>query len=141
MAPRTLPNWIAKVAPVLTLLLVAFLAMPSDAATKKAAPKATGNPFEILKGYWTGGGTVTPVKGNPERVSCKVSTWSETTYDASGSVSGSAVGNTVHAVINGPKFSGRMSINVSGSSQTINIVQLDSNSGSYRSAASVALHR
>ena len=72
MAPRTLPNWIGKVAPVLTLLLVAFLAMPSDAATKKAAPKATGNPFDILKGYWTGGGTVTPVKGNPERVSCKV---------------------------------------------------------------------
>jgi hypothetical protein len=177
MAPRTLPNWIGKVAPVLTLLLVAFLAMPSDAATKKAAPKATGNPFDILKGYWTGGGTVTPVKGNPERVSCKVTymvagasvsqtmrcagtdykfntsskltysggkisgTWSETTYDASGSVSGSAVGNTVHAVINGPKFSGRMSINVSGSSQTINIVQLDLKSGSYRPAASVALHR
>src|SRR6185436_20222395 len=72
MAPRTLPNRIGKVAPVLTLVLVAFLAMPSDAATKKAAPKATGNPFDILKGYWTGGGTVTPVKGNPERVSCKV---------------------------------------------------------------------
>jgi hypothetical protein len=32
--------------------------------------------------------------------------WSETTYDASGTVSGSAVGNTVHAVINGDKFSG-----------------------------------
>ena len=54
------------------LLLVVFFAMPSNAATKKAAPKATGNPFDILKGYWTGGGTVTPVKGNPERVSCKV---------------------------------------------------------------------
>jgi hypothetical protein len=67
--------------------------------------------------------------------------WSETTYDASGSVSGSAVGNTVHAVISGDKFSGRMSINVSGSRHTINIVQLDPKSGTYRPAASVALHR
>jgi hypothetical protein len=39
-------------------------------------------------------------------------------------VSGSAVGNTVYAV--------SMSINVAGSSQTINIVQLDPKSGSYR---------
>jgi hypothetical protein len=177
MAPRMLPSWLGKAAPVLMLLLVAFLSMPSDAATKKAAPKGTGNPFDILKGYWSGGGTITPVKGNPERVSCKVTyivaganvsqsmrcagtdykfstsskltysggkisgSWSETTYDASGNVTGSAVGNTVHAVINGAKFSGRMSINVSGSSQTINIVQLDPKSGTYRPAASVALHR
>jgi hypothetical protein len=177
MVPRMLPDWIGKVAAVVTLLLVALLSMPSDAATKKAAPKATGNPFDILKGYWSGGGTVTPVKGNPERVSCKVTyivagasvsqamrcagtdykfntsskltysggkisgSWSETAYDASGSVSGSAVGNTAHAVISGDKFSGRMSINVSGSRHTINIVQLDPKSGTYRPAASVALHR
>jgi hypothetical protein len=50
-------------------------------------------------------------------------------------VSGSAVGNTVHAVISGDKFSG------SGSRHTINIVQLDPKSGTYRPAASVALHR
>ena len=67
--------------------------------------------------------------------------WSETTYAAAGSVSGTASGNTVHAIISGDKFSGRMSINVSGSSHTINIVQLDPKSGSYRQAASVALHR
>jgi len=67
--------------------------------------------------------------------------WSETTYDASGSVSGTATGNTVHARISGDKFSGRMSINVSGSRHTINIVQLDKKSGSYRQAASVSLHR
>jgi hypothetical protein len=48
-------------------------------------------------------------------------------------VSGSAVGNTVHAVISGDKFSG------SGSRHTINIVQ--PKSGTYRPAASVALHR
>jgi hypothetical protein len=44
-------------------------------------------------------------------------------------------------VISGDKFSGRMSINVSGSRHTINIVQLDPKSGTYRPAASVALHR
>ena len=48
MVPRMLPDWIGKVAAVVTLLLVALLSMPSDAATKKAAPKATGNPFDIL---------------------------------------------------------------------------------------------
>jgi hypothetical protein len=42
-----LPNRIGKVAPVLTLLLVALLSVPSDAATKKA-PKGTGNPFDRL---------------------------------------------------------------------------------------------
>ena len=178
MAPRMLPNWIGGVASVVTLLLVALLSLPSDAATKKAAPKGTGNPFDLLKGYWTGGGTIAPgKKTSPERVSCHVTynvaganvsqsmrcagtdykfntsakltysggkisgAWSESTYDASGTVSGSAVGNTVHAVINGDKFSGRMSINVSGSSHTINIVQLDPKSGTYRQAASVTLHR
>ena len=171
IAPRMLPNRIGKIAPVLTLLLVALLSLPSEAATKKAAPKGNGNPFDLLKGYWSGGGTVVPGKGNPERVSCKVTytvagsnfsqsvrcantsskltysggkisgAWSEITYDASGTVSGSAVGNTVHAVINGDKFSGRMSIYVSGSGHTINIVQLDRKSGTYRQAATVSLHR
>jgi hypothetical protein len=63
-------------------------------------------------------------------------TWSETTYDASGSVSGSAVGNKVHTVVSGAKFSRRMTINVAGSHHTITIVQLDPSQ-----AASVALHR
>jgi hypothetical protein len=45
MAPRMLPNRIGKVAPVLTLLLVALLSVPSDAATKKAAH---WNPFNRL---------------------------------------------------------------------------------------------
>jgi hypothetical protein len=177
MAPRLLPNWIGKVAPIVMLLLVAFVSLPAESATKKAPPKGTGNPFDLLKGYWSGGGTVTPGKGNAEKVSCHVTynvagpsvsqnmrcagtdykfntsskltysggkingSWSETTYDASGSVSGTASGNTVHAVISGDKFSGRMSINVSGSSHTINIVQLDHKSGAYRQAASVSLHR
>ncbi len=186
MAPRLLPNWVGKVTPIAMLLLVALVSLPADAATKKAAPattakkappKGTGNPFDLLNGYWSGGGTVVPGKGAPEKVSCKVTynvagsaitqnmrcagtdykfstaskltysggkisgSWSETNYDASGSVSGTAVGNTVHAVISGSKFTGRMSINVSGSSHSINIVQLDPKTGSYRPAANVSLHR
>ncbi len=177
MAPRLLPNWIGKVTPIVMLLLVALMSLPAESATKKAPPKGTGNPFDLLNGFWSGGGTVAPGKGNPEKVSCKVTynvqgsavtqtlrcastdykfntsstltysggkingSWSETTYAAAGSVSGTASGNTVHAIISGDKFSGRMSINVSGSSHTINIVQLDPKSGSYRQAASVALHR
>jgi hypothetical protein len=79
MAPRMLPNWIGRVTPVVTLLLVALLSLPSDAATKKAAPKGTGNPFDLLKGYWTGGGTIAPgKKSSPERVSCHV------TYNVAG---------------------------------------------------------
>ena len=50
MAPRMLPNRIGKVTPVLTLLLVAILSVPSEAATKKAAAKGTGNHFDLLKG-------------------------------------------------------------------------------------------
>lgn len=177
MAPRLLPNWIGKLTPVLMLLLVALMSLPAESATKKATLKGTGNPFDLLSGYWSGGGTVVPGKGAPEKVSCKVTynvagsavtqnmrcagtdykfntssklnysggkisgSWSETTYDAAGSVSGTASGNTVHAVISGDKFSGRLSINVSGSRHTINIVQLDPKSGTYRQAASVALHR
>ena len=54
MSPRMLPNRIGKVAPVLTLLLVALLSVPNEAATKKAAAEGTGNPFDLLKGYWSG---------------------------------------------------------------------------------------
>lgn len=177
MAARLLRILTAKVLPVASLLLVALLSMPGESTAKKATSRGTGNPFNLLKGYWTGGGTVTPPKGAAERVSCRVTyivagsavtqnmrcagtdykfntasklkysggkisgSWSETNYDAAGSVSGTASGNTVHARISGDKFSGRMSINVSGSRHTINIVQLDKRSGSYRQAASVSLHR
>jgi hypothetical protein len=177
MRPRLLPRSAGKILPVLVLLLVALLAMPAAAASKKVSPPAaTDNPFDQLKGYWTGGGTLSPVQGNAEKVSCRViysvdgpsvaqtircagtdykvntrskltysggkisGSWSESTYDAAGSVSGTAQGNTVYAVIDGAKFAGRMSINVSGSSHTINIQQLD-NSGGYRSVANVSLHR
>jgi len=67
--------------------------------------------------------------------------WNENTRDAAGSVSGTANGNSVRARISGDKFSGRVSINVSGSRHTINIVEYDKGSGAYRPVASVSLHR
>ena len=177
MASRLLTTLTGKVLPVALLLLVALVSAPADSATKKAAPRGTGNPFNQLMGYWSGGGTVTPQKGHAEKVSCRVTyivagsavtqnmrcagtdykfntsskltysggkisgSWSETTYDASGSVSGTATGNTIHARISGDKFSGRMSISVSGKGHTINIVQFDQGSGAYRPVANVSLRR
>jgi hypothetical protein len=67
--------------------------------------------------------------------------WNENTRDAAGSVSGTASGNSVRARISGDKFSGRVSINVSGSRHTINIVEYDKGSGTYRPVASVSLNR
>ena len=170
--PRLLPMT-AGVFPILLLLLVASVPVRSE----PAAEKASGNPFDQLKGDWTGGGVVTPSKGGTEKVDCKVTytpagstitqallctgadnrfdattkfkykngkisgSWLETTFDASGSISGSATGDLVHARISGDKFSGRMSIKVSDSGHTINIVQLDNKSGAYHLAASFSLHR
>ena len=65
MAPRLLPNWIGKATPVVMLLLVALISLPAESASKKAPPKGTGNPFDLLNGYWSGGGTVAPGKGKP----------------------------------------------------------------------------
>ena len=169
MAVRLQTTLSGRILPIAALLFVALLSAPVESGP--------GNPFDKLKGYWSGGGTVTPPKGQTEKVSCRVTysvagsavtqnmrcagtdykfntsahltysggrisgSWSETIYDASGSVSGTASGNTVNANISGNKFTGRMSINVSGSRHTISIVQLDKRSGSYRKAASVSLHR
>jgi hypothetical protein len=176
MGSRLLLTLAGSALPVAVVLLVAFLA-PAEAAKKKTSPKGTGNPYEMLKGYWTGGGKVTPLKGPAGSVNCtstynvagssvthnlrcsggdrKFSTsssltysggkisgsWSESTYSAAGKVSGTAKGNTVHATISGDKFSGRMSINVSGSRHTINIVERDKGSGAYKPVASISLHR
>lgn len=169
MAPRLLTILTAKIVPVALLPFLALVTIPAESATS--------NPFHQLNGYWTGSGTVTPSKGQAERVSCRVTyavagssvtqnmrcagtdykfstssqltyrggkisgSWSETTYDASGTVSGTASGNSVRAIIRGDKFSGRMNIKVSGATHSINIVQLDKRSGAYRQAASVSLRR
>jgi hypothetical protein len=156
-----------------TLLIAAALASPALAVSARA----DSNPFEQLKGDWTGGGTVLPGKGGPKKVSCKVTykvagstlsqnmsctgddyeieaklkltdkagkvkgSWTEAIYDASGAVTGTAKKNLIHAIIRGDKFSGRMSINVSDAGHSINIVQLNENTGTYRLVTSLRLRR
>jgi hypothetical protein len=67
--------------------------------------------------------------------------WNESIYDANGSVIGTAKDDTIHARISGDKFSGRMSVKVSDTGHSINIVQLNSKSGTYRLATSLTLRR
>jgi hypothetical protein len=67
--------------------------------------------------------------------------WSESTYDANGAVTDTAKDNIIHARITGDKFSGRMSINVSGARHSINTLQLNPKSGTYRLAASLSMGR
>ena len=67
--------------------------------------------------------------------------WNESVYDASGTVTGTAKGDTVHALIAGDKFSGRMSIRLHDADHTINIVKLNNKSGTYKLATSLAFKR
>lgn len=60
--------------PLAVLMLAGVLGAPVQAADSKAA----GSPFDALAGEWTGGGTVTPNKGDPLKVACKA------TYKVSG---------------------------------------------------------
>lgn len=160
-----------------TVTLAAAVILANAPLLLGGAASAADNPFDQLKGDWTGGGPVSPVNGKPGSVTCKASytaagaaatqalhctgtdynidskikltlnggkikgTWSESTYDANGGVTGTAKDGTIHARISGDKFSGRMSIKTSDKGQTINILQLDPNSGAYRPVAALSLQR
>jgi len=67
--------------------------------------------------------------------------WNESVYDASGTVTGTTKDDTIHALIAGDKFSGRMSVKVSDARHTINIVQFNAKSGIYRLATILTLER
>jgi hypothetical protein len=67
--------------------------------------------------------------------------WNESVYDASGTVTGTAKDDTIHALIAGDKFSGRMSIKVADARHTINILQFNTKSGIYRLATSLTWER
>jgi hypothetical protein len=67
--------------------------------------------------------------------------WNEVIYDASGAVSGKARPDIIRAAIRGDKFSGRMSLKVIDQGHTINIVQLNEKTGTYRLASSLSFHR
>ena len=92
--------------------------------------RCTGDDYEIntsLKLTYKGG----KIKGS----------WNESVYDASGGVTGTAKDDIIHAVITGDKFRGRMSIKLTNAGHTINIVQLNEKSGTYRLATSLSLRR
>jgi hypothetical protein len=67
--------------------------------------------------------------------------WSEVIYDASGEVVGKAHDDAIRAVIRGDKFSGRMSLKVTDAGHTINMLQLNEDTGTYRLATSLTMHR
>jgi hypothetical protein len=104
--------------------------------------------------YKMAGGNVTQTlncKGNDYEVNTTLKvtdkdgkikgSWNESVYAASGSVSGTAKGNLVHAVIAGDKFSGRMSIKLTDKGHTINVLQRDAKSGTYHLATSLSFRR
>ncbi|MGD9501725.1 MAG: hypothetical protein AB7V40_04480 [Methyloceanibacter sp.] len=67
--------------------------------------------------------------------------WTEVIYDASGEVVGKAHDDAIRAVIRGDKFSGRMSLKVTDAGHTINMLQLNEDTGTYRLATSLTMHR
>ena len=70
MSPRMFPNRIGNVAPVLTLLLVAASLCAERSGDQESSGQGTGNPFDLWLLVWRRHGRA--AKGNPERVSCKV---------------------------------------------------------------------
>jgi hypothetical protein len=67
--------------------------------------------------------------------------WNEVIYDASGEVVGKAQDDAIRAVIRGDKFSGRMSLKLTDAGHTINMLQLNEDTGTYRLATSLTMHR
>jgi hypothetical protein len=150
------------------LLLAASLAMPSEAAATpfdQLAGDWKGGGTVILKDgestpvtcevtYKPAGSKITQTlrcTGDDYEVDTTLKltdkggkikgSWNESVYDASGSVTGTAKDDIVHAVITGDKFRGRMSIKLSDADHTINIMQFNEKSGTYRLATSLSLHR
>jgi hypothetical protein len=67
--------------------------------------------------------------------------WNEVIYDASGEVVGKAHDDVIRTVIRGDKFSGRMSLKVTETGHTINMLQLNEDTGTYRLVTSLNLRR
>jgi hypothetical protein len=67
--------------------------------------------------------------------------WTEAIYDASGEVAGKAHEDVIRAVIRGDKFSGRMSLKLTDQGHSINMLQLNEDTGTYRLVTSLRLQR
>ena len=68
-------------------------------------------------------------------------TWTEAIYDAAGGVTGKAHEDVIRAVIRGDKFSGRMSLKLTDTGHSINILQRNEDTGNYRLVTSLSLRR
>jgi len=165
---RRLPTSLAgKVLPAATLLLVALATMPAHAASSLAGLNgywSGGGKITPLKGgaytvscratYKVAGSNLVQhlrCAGGDYKFSSSFTvtmrgsrisgSWTESTYSASGRMSGTASASSIRAAISGDKFSGRMSIRTSGSRQSIYIVELDKGSGRYVPVASLSLRK
>lgn len=165
---RRLPRCLTgKILSVATLLLVAFVVSPAHSASSLSNLNgywSGGGRVSPLKGgaknvscratYKVAGSNLTQnlrCSGSDYKFSTSFNvtmkgsrisgTWTESTYSASGRMSGTASGSSIRAAISGDKFSGRMSIKISGSRQSIYIVELDKGSGRYVPVANLSLHK
>jgi hypothetical protein len=164
---RRLPmNLAGKVLPAATLLLVALIASPAQSASLGHLNGywSGGGRITPLKGgahkvscratYKAAGSTLKQnlrCSGGDYKFSASFNvtmrgsrfsgSWTESTYAASGRMSGTASSSSIRATISGDKFSGRMSIKTSGSRQSIYIVELDKGSGRYVPVASISLRK
>jgi hypothetical protein len=164
---RRLPTCFAgKILPAAMLLLVALASSPAQSASMGNLNGywSGGGRITPLKGgaknvscratYKVAGGSLTQnlrCSGGDYKFSSSFNvtmrgsrisgSWTESTYSASGRMSGSASPSSIRATISGDKFSGRMSIKISGSRQSIYIVELDKGSGRYVPVASISLHK
>ena len=67
--------------------------------------------------------------------------WTDTVRGYTGGASGSVGDNKLDMRIEGPDFTGRMDIAVSGQTQTVSVTQFDVKSGKYKNVANIKLHR
>ena len=67
--------------------------------------------------------------------------WTDTVRGYTGGASGSVEAGKINMRIEGPDFTGRMDIAVSGNSQTVSVTQYDVKSKGYKHVADIKLHR
>ena len=163
-----------------TLRVGAVVAISGAIGMVMVEPSLAQSGFSTVKkfdGSWSGGGTVTPLKGGNEHITCKVKydvkvsnfrqdincsgpeskfdidgnlnlqgtnisgKWTDTVKGYSGGASGSVGDNKINMNIEGPDFTGRMAITISGKNQTVSVTQYDVKSRSYKNVANIKLHR
>lgn len=154
-----MPTSSFRLAASAAVLAVAAAFSPPAAAQSSAAAAAAG-PFSVLKGSWTGSGTIVQSNGATERLRCRATyqvdsdgtslqqqlacnsdnynfelrsqaefqggnisgSWTETTRNLSGSLSGQPRGTgEIRVVAQSPNFSASLAIATRGSKQTVSI--------------------